>query len=79
MRVMLKIVPDDKPNADGRWIEAEVPQCIKVFRLRPVAGHHVVAAAAVPDPQDGGPMHANMLPRPPAPYQFSMAWLEGEV
>lgn len=76
MRVMLKIVPDNRPNADGRWIEAEIPGDVKVFRLRPVLGHHVVAVSRADDPQDGGPMHANTLPREPAPYQFRMSWLE---
>lgn len=77
-RLMLKIVPDDQPNADGRWIEAEIPSGFNPHHLIPVPNHHVVQATPASDPQDGGPMHAQFLYRVPAPHQFDASWLSAD-
>lgn len=79
MRVKLKLVPDALPDADGYWIEADIPFLVPVFDLVPVEGHHVVAISKAQDPQDGGPMHANMLYNKPAPYRFDMSWLKTDT
>jgi|TARA_R100000049_G_C1926070_1_gene70520 hypothetical protein len=64
IRVSLKIVPDAEPNADGRWIDAEVPADAAFFKLRPIAEHHVVAYRKSHDPQYV------------AEYQFNTSWIE---
>lgn len=74
-RYDLKLVPDAEPNADGFWIEAEVPNGFDLFKLTPKPGHHVVQARPTQDPRDGGPMHRMADPLPPAPYQFDASWL----
>lgn len=76
-RLDLKIVPDSEPNAEGRWIETEVPPGFDVFKLTPVEGHHVVSVRASDDPRAGGPMHLMSRPLAPAPYQFNASWLQG--
>lgn len=62
MQYRLKIVPDDQPNADGRWVSADVPPSTKPYDFEPKPGFHVVQAVR-DDPQDGGPMHAHFLSR----------------
>jgi len=56
----LKIVPDDQPNANGKWLhQAKVPPGFagaKVFNYVPEPGHHVVKTHRPSSLQDGGPM-----------------------
>jgi hypothetical protein len=67
----VKLVPDNDLNADGQWVEMDVPASLfDVFAWTPLPGYHVVAYAvtrsdawpqAGTDLQDGGPMHAAFL------------------
>lgn len=60
-RYDLKIVPNDRPNADGKWITEDVPAAFAgkaVYAFVPRPGYHVVQYKPVPALQDGGPMHA---------------------
>ena len=75
MRVLLKLVPDAEPDADGFWEEAEVPPGLPLFKLKPLTDHHIVAYRAADSLQDGGPMHAEFLYQPPAKLQFNKDWL----
>lgn len=55
-RWMLKIVPDAEPNAEGEWIDADVPcqfegQALWDFIPRP--GYHVVQSRAPRYPREG--------------------------
>jgi hypothetical protein len=75
MRYDLKIVPNAQPNADGEWIEAEVPKGFDIIKLTPKPDHHVVAVRTTQDPREGGPMHLMSRPLSPAPYQFEASWL----
>jgi hypothetical protein len=71
VRMSIKLVPDDAPNANGVWVEVDGPAPpAKVFDWTPVIGQHVVAYSltrsdkwpqAGTDLQDGGPMHAAFL------------------
>lgn len=55
-RWMLKIVPDDQPNAEGVWIDADVPCQFdgdpEIYSFVPRPGHHVVQRAAPKYPRD---------------------------
>jgi hypothetical protein len=42
--MLLKIVPVDAPNADGIWIEHDVPPGVDVYDVVPREGFHVVQA-----------------------------------
>lgn len=61
-RWMLKIVPDAEPNADGEWIDADVPCQFdddrKIYDFVPRPGHHVVQRAAPKWPRDTRSTHA---------------------
>lgn len=54
----LKIVPDDRPNDDGRWVRQEVSHGQDVWDYVPEPGHHVVKCQRPRSMRDGGPMHA---------------------
>lgn len=54
-RRMLKIVPDAEPNADGEWIDADVPFQFKgraLYDFIPRSGYHIVQSAAPRYPRD---------------------------
>lgn len=54
-RLMLKIVPDDDPNADGEWIDADVPCQFEgkaLYDFIPRPGYHIVQSAAPKYPRD---------------------------
>lgn len=53
-RWLLKIVPDAEPNADGEWIDADVPVQFEedVYSFIPRKGWHVVQKAAPKYPRD---------------------------
>ena len=61
-RWMLKIVPDARPNADGEWIDVDVPcqfdsdRAIYSFVPRP--GWHVVQRSAPTWPRETRSTHA---------------------
>lgn len=71
IRIRIKVVPDDKPNDDGRWIEGETEilpsdsfqnNTIRYKGMIP-PGHHIVMFDFPQEEnlQDGGPMHARFL------------------
>jgi len=53
---MLKIVPDAEPNADGEWIDADVPcqfdDAKKIYDFVPRPDWHVVQRAAPTYPRE---------------------------
>lgn len=55
-RWMLKIVPDAEPNAEGEWVDADVPCQFdddkKIYDFVPRPGYHVVQRAAPKYPRD---------------------------
>jgi hypothetical protein len=58
-RWMLKIVPDAAPNADGEWVDADVPCQLdsnrEIYNFVPRPGYHVVQRAAPTYPRDSEP------------------------
>lgn len=61
-RWMLKIVPDDRPNADGEWIDADVPCQFnddrEIYNFIPRPGWHVVQRSAPRWPREIRSDHA---------------------
>lgn len=61
-RWMLKIVPDASPNADGEWIDADVPCQFdsdkEIYSFVPRPDWHVVQRAAPTYPREIRSNHA---------------------
>lgn len=62
-RLCLKVVPDQDPDAAGKWLhQLDVPSAFVkagVSNYVPEPGHHVVKTHWPTSFRDGGPMHAS--------------------
>jgi hypothetical protein len=76
-RKSLKIVPNNEPESEGIWIQAEFPSEMDPFDFVNIDGHHVVNVKRAEDPNEGFPMGTH-FPLPPA-RSFSLSWLGTRV
>lgn len=79
MLINLKLVPRSNPNDDGKWMLANVPPTFVYTKAINVTGDgldepHFCVMARRHSPQDGGPMHAEMLRQPEPQIVFKNSW-----